>query len=113
MKTKLILICFGGNFGTLSFSEVSFFKTLWDFTPYWDNKPTNAIHSDSPGNYTSDKIILLSTKDGIRLKCDKKDGSVVNGLRRPILYSFILDKPRGYKVFCEPGKIHKKRTNLF
>ena len=36
---------------------------------------------------------------------DVFDGSVVNGLRHPILFSFILDKPAGCKVFCEPETI--------
>ena len=53
----------------------------------WDYKPTNAIHADSPGFYTSDKILYLSTKGKIHFKCDVVDGSVVNGLREPILFS--------------------------
>ena len=36
---------------------------------------------------------------------------VVNGLRQPKLYSFVLDKPSGYKVFCEPETIHYKKIN--
>ena len=39
------------------------------------------------------------------------DGSVVNGLRQPILYSFVLDKKPGYKVFFEPETIHYKKIN--
>ena len=49
MKAKLILTPFGSTFGTLRFIEKSFFHTLLKFTPYWNYKPTNAIHSDSPG----------------------------------------------------------------
>ena len=45
------------------------------------------------------------------MKCDCIDGSVVNGLRQPILYSFVLDKLPGYKVFCEPETIHYKKLN--
>ena len=45
------------------------------------------------------------------MKCDVVDGSVVNGLRQPILYSSLLDKLPGYKVFCEPETIHYKKTN--
>ena len=36
------------------------------------------------------------------MKCFVIDGSVVNGLNKPILFSFVLDKPSGYKVFSEP-----------
>ena len=32
-------------------------------TPYWVYKPTNAIHADSPGVYTSEIIIYLRTMD--------------------------------------------------
>ena len=41
----------------------------------------------------------------IFLKSDCFDGSVLNGVRQPIPYSFILCKPSGYKVFCEPETI--------
>ena len=78
------------------------------FTPYWDYKPTNAIHAGSPGVYTSDKILSLSTIVKVHLKCDVMDGSLVNGIQHSILFSFILDKPAGYKVFCQPETIHFK-----
>ena len=55
-KTKFILTRVGSTFGTLRFDEKTFFHTLLGFTPYWDYKPTNAIHSDSPGVYTNEKI---------------------------------------------------------
>ena len=58
------------------------------FTPYWDYKPTNPIHADRPGAYSSDKIFNLSTIDKIHLKCDVIDGSVVTGIQEPILFSF-------------------------
>ena len=45
------------------------------------------------------------------MKCDVIDGSVVNGNRQPIFYSFVLDKPSGYKIFREPELIHYKKIN--
>ena len=45
------------------------------------------------------------------MKCDIIDGSIVDGFRQPILYSFVLDKKPGYKVFCEPETIHYKKIN--
>ena len=45
------------------------------------------------------------------MKCDCIDGSVVNGLRQPIIYSFVLDKLPGYKVFSEPETIPFKKIN--
>ena len=45
------------------------------------------------------------------MKCDVIDGSVVNGYRQPILYSFVVDKLPVYKVFSEPETIHYKKIN--
>ena len=111
MKTKLFLSGFGGNFGTLRLNERSFFHALIKFTPGLKYKPTNAIHADSPGVNTSDKILNLSTIDETLLKCDVIDESVVNGVRQKILFSFTLDKPSGYKIFSEPETIHYKKVN--
>ena len=82
-------------FGTLRFDEKSFFHTLLSFTPFCDYKPTNAIHADSPGVYTSDLILYSNLINEIHLKCDCIEGSIVNGVREPILFSFGLDKPSG------------------
>ena len=100
------------TFETLRFDKKSFFHTLLGFTPYWDYKPTNDIHADAPGIYTSDKVILnLNTINKIHLKCDIIDGSIQDGLRQPILFSFVIDKPSGYKIFCQPETIHYKKIN--
>ena len=108
-KTKPLLTCFGSTFGTLRFDKKSFFfHTLFKFEPHWDYKLTNAINADTPGVYTTDKIILnLSTIDRILLKFDVIDGSIQDGVRQPILFSFVLNKPSGYKVCCEPETIHQ------
>ena len=107
MKTKIILKYIGERkmfvLGTLRFDERSFFHTLLGFTPYWDYKPSNV--------YTSDKILNLNTVNKIHLKCDIIHGSVVDGVRQPILCSFVLDKKPGYKVFCEHETIHYKKIN--
>ena len=89
MKTKLLLTRFGGTFGTLRFDKKCFSNTLRAFTPYWVYKPTNAIHADSSDVYTSDNVLNLSTIDKVCLKCDIIDGSVVNGMRELILFSFF------------------------
>ena len=113
-KTKLILARFGGNFGTLRFDEKSFFTILLGFTPFWNYESTNALHADSPGVYTGEKISYLSKTDKIHLKYGCIDASVVNGLKQPKLYSFLLDRPAGYKFFCQLGTVHhKKLINLF
>ena len=111
MKTKIILK-FKNNekgllaLGTLRFDKRSFFHTFLGFTPYWDYKPTNSNRDAIPGVYTSNKILNLSRTNKIHLNCDCIDGSIQDGVRQPILFSFVLDKPSGYKVFCEPEAIH-------
>ena len=87
----------------MRFDETSFFHNLLGFTPYWDYKPSTV--------YTSDKILNLNSVNKIHLKCDIIDGSVINGVRQPILYSYVLDKKPGYKIFSEPETIHYKKIN--
>ena len=97
-KTKLVV-----NSGIIAirFDENSYFSTILGFTAGWDYKHYN--------QYLSQKIVNLSSTNKIHLKCDAIDGSVVDGIRQPILYSFVLDKPSGYKVFSEPETIHYKK----
>ena len=83
------------------------------FTPYWDYKPT-VFQACSPSVYTSDKILHLSTRDKTHVKCDCLNGSIVNGVREPIPFSFVFKEPAGYKVFYQPETVlYKKQTNLF
>ena len=107
MKTKIILKYKDSreNFGlgTLRFDKKSFFHTLLGHDPYFDYKV--------PGVYTSDKILNLNTTNKIHLKCDCIDGSIQNGVRQPILFTFVLDKPSGCKKFSEPETIHYKKIN--
>ena len=49
------------------FDEKSFFITLHSFTPFLDHKPTNSVHTESLGVYTSDKFLNLSTIDKTHL----------------------------------------------
>ena len=96
----------------MRFDKQSFFHTLLGFSPYWDYKPNNSSHVLIPSVYPSDKIILnLNTIDKIHLKCDCIDGSIQDGVRQPIQFSFVMDKPSGYKVFAEPETIHYKKIN--
>ena len=112
LKTKLILTRFSGNFEMLSFDQTSFFNFLLGFIPFWDYKPTNAIHADSSGENKSDKFFNSSTIDKILSKCDDIDGSVRNGTREPKLFRFILDKPSGCKVLCKPETKHYRKGIL-
>ena len=48
-----------------------------------------------PRTFKSDKPIKITGVDKVHFKCDCFNGSIVNGLRETILYSFALDKPPG------------------
>ena len=61
------------------------------------------------GSYESDKPINITGINKILLKCDCIQGSIVNGIRESILYSFALSSPPGHKIFKEPRvKLFKK-----
>ena len=63
------------------------------------------------GSYKSDKPIKITGNDKIHLKCDCIQGSIVNGVREPILYSFALLSPPANKIYKEPRvKLFKKTT---
>ena len=98
MKTKLDV---KAGIIAIRFDEKSFFCSILDFTSGWDYKHYN--------KYTSQKVVNLGNTNKIHLNCDCIDGSVVNGIRHPILFSFVLDKKPGYKVFSEPETIHYKK----
>ena len=83
-KTKLVV---RDGIIAIRFDEKSFFSIILGFTSGWDYKHYN--------RYTSQKFVNLSSTNKIHLKCDVIDGSVVNGLRQAILYSFALDKKPG------------------
>ena len=61
------------------------------------------------GSYKSDKPINITGIDRIHLKCDCLRGSIVYGIREPILYSFALSSPPGHEINKEPKvKLFKK-----
>ena len=99
-ETKLVV-----NSGIIDirFDEKSYFSTILGFAAGWDYK--HYIQ------YRSQKIVNLSSTNKIYLKCDAVNGSVLNGIRQPILYSFVLYKKPGYKMFAELETIHYKKIN--
>ena len=95
----------------LIFTNKSFFYTILGFTQS-RSYPLDGIdgfYQLIPGSYKSDKPINITGIDKVHLKCDCVDGSIVNGTREPILYSFALDQPPGRKIYKEPKvKLFKK-----
>ena len=54
---------------------------------------------------------MISSTDKIHLECDCVDGSVVNGIREQILFSFNLNAPPGYKILKELNTILYQEIN--
>ena len=96
---------------TLLFTNKSFFYTILGFTESRQG-PLNDIdglYQIISGSYKSNKPINITGIDKVHLKCDCVNGSIVNGIREPILFSFALSSPPGHKIYKEPRiKLFKK-----
>ena len=96
---------------TLIFTEKSFFYTILGFTQprSYPLDDIDGFYQLIAGSYKSDRPINITGIDKIHLKCDCIQGSIVNGIREPILYSFALSSPPGQKIYKEPRvKLFKK-----
>ena len=63
------------------------------------NKVLGFTQRDYPSRtHTSEKPVMITTTDKVHLKCDCVEGSIVNGIREQILFSFNLSAPPGYKI---------------
>ena len=89
--------------------------------------PTSNIHFNSELNsflgltntdysertHKSEKPVVITTTDKVHLECDCVDGSIVNGIREQIKFSFNLSAPPGYKIIKELNIIlYKNKTRL-
>ena len=63
------------------------------------------------GIHISEKPVMITTTDKVHLKCDCVDGSIVNGIREQILFSFDSSAPPGYKIMKKPTTILYKKIN--
>ena len=62
-----------------------------------------------PVSYKSDRPINITGIDKVHLKCDCINGSIVNGVREHILFSFAFSSPPGHKTYKETRiKLFKK-----
>ena len=96
---------------TLIFTEKSFFYSILGFTQSrsYPLDDMDGFYQLIAGSYKSDRPINITGIDKIHLKCDCIQGSIVNGVREPILYSFALSAPPGHKIYKEPRiKLFKK-----
>ena len=88
---------------TLIFTEKSFFYTILGFTQS-RSYPLDFIdgfYQLIAGSYKSDRPINITGIDKFHLKCDCIQGSIENGIREPIFYSFALSSPPGHKIYKE------------
>ena len=85
---------------TLIFTEKSFFYTILGFTRsrFYLLNDIKGFYQLIAGSYGSDKPINITGIDEIHLKCDCIQGSIVNGKREPILFSFALSSTPGHKI---------------
>ena len=60
----------------------------------------------------SDRPVIITGIDKVHLKGDCILVSIVNGVREPILYSFVLDQPPGHEIHKEPGIKVLKKLNI-
>ena len=89
---------------TLLFTNKSFFYSIFGFTQSRQG-PLNDIegfYQLLPGLHKGDRPNNITGIDKIHLNCDCINGSIVNGFREPILYSFALSSPPGHKIYKEP-----------
>ena len=96
---------------TLIFTNKSFFYTILGSTQShsYPLDDIDGFYQLIAGSYISDKPINITGIDKIHLKSDCIQGSIVNGIREPILYSFALSAPPGHKIYKEPRiKLFKK-----
>ena len=95
----------------LIFTEKSFFYTILGFTQSssYPLDDIDGFYQLIAGSYKSDRPINITGIDKIHLKCDCIQGSIINGIRESILYSFTLSSPPGHKMYEEPRvKLFKK-----
>ena len=96
---------------TLLFTKKFFFYTILGFTQSrsYPLEDIEGFYQLIPGLYKSDKPINITGIDKNHLKTDCIQGSIVNGIREAIFYSFALSSPPGHKIYKEPRiKLFKK-----
>ena len=96
---------------TLIFTEKSFFHPILGFTQSrsYPLDDIDGFYQLIVGSYKSDSPINITGIDKIHLKCYCIQGSIVNGVLEPILFSFALSSPPGHKIYKEPRVKFLKR----
>ena len=81
-----------------------FFYTFLGFTRsrFYPLDDIDGFYQLIAGSYKSDRPINITGNEKIHLKCDCINGSIVNGNREPILYSFALPSPLSHIFYKQP-----------
>ena len=96
---------------TLIFTEKFFFFTILGFTRSrsYPLDDIDGFYQLIVGSYKSDRPTNFTGIDENHLKGDFVQGSIVNGKRESILFSFALSSPPEHKIYKEPRvKLFKK-----
>ena len=98
---------------TLIFTEKSFFYTILGFTRSlsYPLDDIDGLYQLISGLYKSDRPINITGIDKVHLKCDCIQGSIVNGIGEPILFSFALSSSPRQKIFTKLRIKFFKRKN--
>ena len=88
---------------TLIFTNKSFFYTILGFTQSrsYPLDDIDGFYQLIAGLYKSDRPMNITGIDKVQLKCDSINGSIVNGVKKPIFYSFVLSSLPGHKIYKE------------
>ena len=80
------------NNKTLFFTKNFFLWNIWIYSIIFKSFERNwgVFIQLIPGLYKSDKHFNITGVDKNNLKCDCINGSIVDGVRQPIIYSFAL-----------------------
>ena len=96
---------------TLIFTNKSFSYTILGFTQThsYPLDDIEGFYQILPRSNEGNRPINITGIDKVHLKCDCIQGSIVNGVREPILFIFALSSPPGRKIYKEPKvKLFKK-----
>ena len=101
------------NIQTSIFTEKSFFYTILGFTRSHSSllDDIEGFYQMIGGSYKCDKPINNTGIDKVHLKCNVVDGTIINGIREPILYSFVFSPSPAHKLNNQPRSKHFKRVN--
>ena len=103
------------NNQTSIITKTSFFYTISGFTQSHSGVLVDIERflQKIPATYKSEKPNNITAIEEVHLKCNCVHGSILNGLRQPILFHFVLDKPPVYKIYKEPGaKLFEKLKKI-